>query len=461
MDVRSRIERARTKAFYKLLVDRLGIEAWEARKAAYVKRIREKEAQFDIRLPIEPQLFTPVEGDIDWYIMAAYLSHDFPYSDVTYSTRRIFPYAMAIGAVAEELREVPHVNDVLDKMLANNSKPETQIFELLTASFYLKNGYQVSFIPENSITWPDGKTKKSPDMLVKSDELEFYVECKRADKQTKYAQAEEQVWADMWDQLSHHMLKVAPWSTVDLVFHDQLTDVTAEQVIKAVDLAIKAGAGKVREGAISAQMHVIDKVGLKQHYRKSRVRAESPQQELLVFGNIDSNEKRSIATIAKRVFRPGTNNDILNLFVEDVAKCVGAQWCCDHEASLGLRSRHFKGLVNDGVSQIPPDKNGVVHIWYETREGIEIEELRRDKNIENITAYNASETSVWGVLMHGVNYYPFEDDYEWAETVQDFGRVPDLMELYPWQSLMLGSETTEEVEGATHWGQDKAAKITL
>ncbi|WP_350353771.1 hypothetical protein [Pseudomonas aeruginosa] len=162
MDVRSRVERAKTKAFYKLLVDRLGADLWEERKAAYVKRIREKEAQFDIRLPIEPQLFTPIEGDIDWYIMAAYLSHDFPFSDVAYSTRRIFPYAMAIGAVAEQLREVPHVNAVLDKMLANNSKPETQIFELLTASFYLKNGYQVSFIPENSITWPDGKTKKSP-----------------------------------------------------------------------------------------------------------------------------------------------------------------------------------------------------------------------------------------------------------------------------------------------------------
>ncbi|HBP0698206.1 hypothetical protein JEU09_09990 [Pseudomonas aeruginosa] len=460
MDVRSRVERAKTKAFYKLLVDRLGADLWEERKAAYVKRIREKEAQFDIRLPIEPQLFTPIEGDIDWYIMAAYLSHDFPFSDVAYSTRRIFPYAMAIGAVAEQLREVPHVNAVLDKMLANNSKPETQIFELLTASFYLKNGYQVSFIPENSITWPDGKTKKSPDMLVKLAEREFYVECKRADKQTKYAQAEEQVWADIWAQLSHHMLKVAPWSTVDLVFHDQLADVTAEQVIKAVDLAIKAGTGKLRQGAISAQMRAVDKVGLKQHYRKFRVRADSPQQELLVFGNIDSNEKRSIATVAERVIRPGTNNNMLNIFVKDVAKCVGAQWRCDHEASLGLRSRHFKGLVNDGVSQIPPDKNGVVHIWYETREGIEIEELRRDKNIENITTYNASETSVWGVLMHGVNYYPFEDNYEWAETVQDFGRVPDLMELYPRQSLMLGSEATEEVEGATHWGQDKAAKIT-
>ncbi|EKQ6351741.1 hypothetical protein P6M03_006178, partial [Pseudomonas aeruginosa] len=77
MDVRSRVERAKTKAFYKLLVDRLGADLWEERKAAYVKRIREKEAQFDIRLPIEPQLFTPIEGDIDWYIMAAYLSHDF------------------------------------------------------------------------------------------------------------------------------------------------------------------------------------------------------------------------------------------------------------------------------------------------------------------------------------------------------------------------------------------------
>ncbi|WP_230079606.1 hypothetical protein [Serratia marcescens] len=186
MDIVSRVELSRTKAFYQLLVDKLGTEAWATRKAAYLKRIREKESKFNINLPIEPQLFLPAEDDIDWYILASYLYHDYPYSDAAYSSSRIYPYAMAIGAVADQLRKVPYVDDVLDKMLANNNKPETQIFELLTASFYLKNGYEVAFIPENSIVWPDGKTKKSPDMLVKLGELEFYVECKRSDKQTKY-----------------------------------------------------------------------------------------------------------------------------------------------------------------------------------------------------------------------------------------------------------------------------------
>lgn len=458
MDVVSRVERARTKAFYKLLVDRLGESVWAERKASYLKRIREKESNFNIKLPIEPQLFTPVEDDIDWYILASYLSHDFPYSDSAYSSRRVFTYAMAIGSVAEQLRNVPNVDSVLDKMLANNNKPETQLFELLTASFYLKNGYEVSFIPENSITWPDGK-KKSPDLLVKSNDLEFYVECKRSDKQTKYSLTEEKAWSSIWAQLSHHMLKVAPWSIVDLTFHDQVADVSVDEVIKVVNLAIKAGA-RVREGSISGQVRVIDKMRLKRHYRNFSVRPNSPQQELLVFGDIDSNEKRSIATVADRVIRPGTNDDILNMFVHEVASCVGAQWRCDHEVSLSLRSKHFKSLVNDGVTQIPPDRAGVVHVWYETRDGIEIEELRRDKNIDNISAYDASKTSVLGVFVHAVNYYPFEDNYEWAETVQDFARVPNLMSLFPRQTLMLASDATSEVEDITHWEQDKAAKIT-
>ncbi|HHT0359009.1 hypothetical protein EYD25_25190 [Klebsiella pneumoniae] len=460
MDSVSSVERLRTKAFYQLLVDRLGTEAWAARKAAYFKRIREKEAKFNINLPIEPQLFVPAEDDIDWYILASYLSHDFPYSDATYSSRRIYPYAMAIGAVADQLRKVPYVDDVLDKMLANNNKPETQIFELLTASFYLKNGYEVAFIPENSIVWPDGKTKKSPDMLVKLGDLEFYVECKRSDKQTKYSKTEEQAWANIWHQLSQHMLKVAPWNIVDIIFHDQVASVTPADVIKAVNLAIKGGTGKANEGSISVGIRAIDKLGLRHHYRKFSVRANSPQHELLVFGDLDSNEKRSISTIAQRVIRPGTNNDILNIFVEDVAKCVGAQWRCDHEISLGLRSKHFKSLLNDGVMQIPPDRAGVVHIWYETCEGIDIEELRRDKNMEHISAYDASETTVLGAFLHAVNYYPLEDNYEWAETVQDFARVPDLMGLFLRQPLMLTSDSTRGVEGVTHWEQDKAAKST-
>lgn len=460
MDIVSWVERSRTKAFYKLLVDRLGTEAWAARKAAYLKRIREKESKFNIKLPIEPQLFSPAEDDIDWYILASYLSHDFPYSDSAYSSRRIYPYAMAIGAVADQLRKVPYVDDVLDKMLANNNKPETQIFELLTASFYLKNGYEVAFIPENSIVWPDGKTKKSPDMLVKLGDLEFYVECKRSDKQTKYSKTEEQAWTNIWYELSHHMLKVAPWSIVDLVFHERVASVTPEEIIKAVNLAIKGGTGKASEGSISVGIRAIDKIGLKRHYRNFSVRPNSPQHELLVFGGLDSNEKRSISTIAQRVIRPGTNNDILNMFVMDVAKCVGAQWRCDHEDSLGLRSKHFKSLLNGGVMQIPPDRAGVVHIWYETCEGIEIEELRRDKNIDNISAYDASKTTVLGAFLHAVNYYPFEENYEWAETVQDFARVPNLMELFPRQSLMLASDSTQEVKDITHWEQDKAAKNT-
>ena len=460
MDAVSRVERARTKAFYQLLVGRLGIEAWTVRKAAYLKRIREQESRFSIKLPIEPQLFSPEEDDIDWYILASYLSHDCPFSDSAYSSRRIYPYAMAIGAVAEQLRKVPNVDAVLDKMLANNNKPETQLFELLTASFYLKNGYEVAFIPENSIAWPDGKTKKSPDLLVKSGDLEFYVECKRADKQTRYSKSEEQAWANIWHELSQHMLKVAPWNIIDLVFHEQVADVTPEEVIQVVNLALKGGTGKAREGSISVAIRAIDKIGLKRHYRKQSVRPNSPQHELLVFGDIDSNEKRSISTIAKQVTWPGTKDDILNMFVKDVARCVGAQWRCDHEESLGLRSKHFKSLLNNAVMQIPPDRAGVVHIWYETCDGIEVEELRRGKNIENISGYDASKTTVLGAFLHAVNYYPFEDDYEWAETVQDFGSVPGLMGLFPRQALMLAFDSTPEVEGATHWGQDKAAKST-
>lgn len=459
MDEVSRIECARIKAFYKLLVDRLGADVWAKRKATYVKRIREREAKFNIKLPIEPQLFMPADDDIDWYILASHLAFDIPVSDSSYSSRRVYPYAMAIGAAADQLRNVPNINAVLDKMLANNNQPERQLFELLTAAFYLKNGYEVSFIPENSITWPNGK-KKSPDLLVKFGDLEFYVECKRADKQTRYSLSEEEAWASIWAKLSHYMLKAAPWNIIDLTFHDEVANASTDEVIKVADLASKAGGGVVRAGSISGTIRAIDKMGLKRHYKDFSARANCPQQELLVFGDIDSNEKRSIATVGSRVIRPGTNNDILNMFVKDVDRCVGAQWRCDHKHSLSVRSRHFKGLVNDGVTQIPPDRPGVVHVWYETRDGVEIEELRRDKNIDNISNYDASDSTVLGVFVHAVNYYPFEDDYEWAETVQDFARVPDLRDLFPFQALMLSAGTTAGVEETTHWAQDKAAKVS-
>ena len=65
MDVRL-VEYARIKAFYNLLVDRLGADVWAKRRAAFVERIRAKESKIDLSMPIEPQLFVPAEDDIDW-----------------------------------------------------------------------------------------------------------------------------------------------------------------------------------------------------------------------------------------------------------------------------------------------------------------------------------------------------------------------------------------------------------
>lgn len=206
------VEYAKTKAFYNLLVDKLGAKVWAKRRAAFVNRIRAKESTIDLTMPIESQLFVPLEDDINWYILVAELAYDSPYRDCAYSSDRIYPYAKAIGAFADLLRKIPNVNGVLNKMLANNTKPETQIFELVTASFYLRNGYEVTFIPENSLVWQDGKTKKSPDLLVKIDGEEIYVECKRADKQTKYSQIEEESWISMRYRMSvaHVILRDSP-----------------------------------------------------------------------------------------------------------------------------------------------------------------------------------------------------------------------------------------------------------
>lgn len=64
-----------------------------------------------------------------------------------------------------------------------------------------------------------------------------------------------------------------------------------------------------------------------------------------------------------------------------------------------------------------------------------------------------------GILIHGANYYPYENRYESAETMQFFARMPQLMDFYS-SSLMLSADDTQEIEDVTHWEQDKASKST-
>jgi len=453
MDEQQKSEKVWYRAFHGLMVEWMGEDVWRKRREAYLTKIRLHEASIDWSKPVEPQLFAPKENDIDWYILAAELAWDHPYSDSNYSTRRLYPYIMAIGRYADQLRSVPNVADVATKMLANKSSPENQLFELLTATFYLKNGFKVEFIPENSIQWPDGK-KKSPDLLVKKH-FEMYVECKRAAKQTQYSHTEEASWSAMWERLSTHMLSTTPWRVADITFHSELESMTVEEVIQAYDRAIRENA-KIDLPSLTIDVRAMAAESIHRHYDDYSVRPNSPQQELLVFGDVDFNEKRSIATLAQRVVKPGKDDDVLNYFVDRMAGCAAAQWRCAHSNSRERRSRHFKGLINDAVSQIPPFKPGIVHLWYETREGVDIEFLRREKHLENLSSFDASKTTVLGVFIHGVNYYPTETEYQWAETVQDFCRVPDLDKMFN-DKLMLSGEDTSSTSGTTHWAQDLAS----
>lgn len=449
------LEKGWFKAFRDLLVEWLGEETWHHRREAYLANIRHQEASIDWSKPVEPQLFAPRDNDIDWYILASELAWDHPYSDSNYSTRRLYPYIMAIGRYAKELREVPNVGDVASKMLGNKSSPETQLFELLTATFYLKNGFQVEFIPENSIDWPDGG-KKSPDLLVKK-QFEMYVECKRAAKQTQYSQSEEAIWSIIWQGLSAHMLATTPWRVADITFHNELASVSMDEVIQAYDLAIRRNVTVVLP-SLTIAVRGMDTAVIQNHYDSNSVRPNSPQQELLVFGNIDYNEKRSIATVAQSVVKPGDPDEVLNYFIDRVAGFAAAQWSCSHSNSIERRSKHFKHLVADAFTQIPPFKPGVIHVWYETREGVDVEFLRREKHIENLYKFDASGSTVLGVFIHGVNYYPTETNYEWAETVQDFCRLKDLHAIFK-DKLMLSGENTPSASDTTHWARDLASKL--
>lgn len=451
-------ERSNLKAFYNWMVDTLGQEEWSKRREALISIIRKKEFSIDLQAPIEPQLFVPPDGDINWYILVAELAWDHRFSDSSYSTRRIYPYAMAIGEFALTLRKTNNVNGVMKRMLSNKSSPENQIFEIMTAAYYIKNGYYVEFVAEHSINRADG-SKRSPDLRVTKNGVEFFVECKRAAKQTNHSQTEEAAWQAIWAALSQYMHTRSPWHIADITFHCSVIELTLPYLIESYDAALREDSREFSSKTVSISIKEINKPALLKHYSKNYVRPNSPQHELLVFGNIDSNEKRIISTIATEITRPGNPDDILNIFVEGVSNCVAAQWRCDHEISLEKRSKHFKSLISSAISQIPPRSLGVVHILYETLEGIKVELLRREKHIDVLTEFDVSNSMVMAILIHAVNYYPKEDNFEWAETVQHFSRDPSFLRAFYQDSLMLGNSKTIPYAQTTHWEQDEDKKI--
>lgn len=151
------------KAFH-WFVDYMGEDSWTKRREKVIKYFQQlqnhtyENTTRSNNLEYGKMAFH--DDWIAWYMFLAESLADNPTVDEPSQSSRIWPFLAAIGHFREDLEKAKGIKSKLyDLLVRKANQPDSTLFEFVVAICYIKNGWEVEFIPESGA----GKT---PDLYV-------------------------------------------------------------------------------------------------------------------------------------------------------------------------------------------------------------------------------------------------------------------------------------------------------
>ena len=295
-------------------------------------------------------LYNPSDT-IAWYILQA----------ETFATDRKYwtpegaaqaaPFLTRMGKELSTLLSIKNVEDIAERIMTKDRRqPDGGIYELLVALAYRRGGWtRVEFVPE---TPGLGKT---PDLHVARRGTRWAVECKRL-RESTYAQKERLMGDELSQPVHSFSLETGRSIIVDVVYHSELSSVPRDYLLKHVTRAVEeqstlpwiddTGMGRVR---------LVDWRLIRKVLSKDFVYFGSSRMIELLIGEYLHELTHSMS--AK--WRPW--NERPN-YADAVYHSSIVRWRCDAPESVSKKARHFKKILSDAESQLPPDRPGVVHV---------------------------------------------------------------------------------------------------
>ena len=297
------------------------------------------------------------------------------------------PYIAGIGIRAQYSHKVKGFQEKIDELLHTyKSAPDGGIFELCVALSYASKGWDVEFIPTQR-----GAQIKTPDMVVRKGEAEFFIECKRQDRRAAYAEEERTAFLKLWDKASSVLKNNAQWIWLKASFHAEpksLPEDFLESILQK-SLPIRTPYAKLYDGVeLTLEAKILDKAGIQEHFNQMLVKANSPSLNKVLGGDwVPTNASVTLAAVMRHTQLIDCAAPVLGSFVDDVGWVAGITRVIDSEIALDKKARDIKKLLADAVKQVPGDKPSIIHIAAETLEGQEVERRRTRKVMESIPGF--------------------------------------------------------------------------
>lgn len=424
-------------------LSKLSKEEWQARRIRIIEFL--KGFPEDIGLE-KAKAIRVREDEIGWYLFLCEQTLENPLCLDIAQAQRILPFFVGIGERWVHAANVDGLQRKIIESLSNyKTEPDGIIFEILVALSYAAKGWSVEFIEERS-------TAKSPDMVARKNGIELFVECKRLNRRTEYAEKEKGEFLRIWDDAVPVLSNNRQWVWLKAIFHSEVSSLPTDflsQILKQ-NLPIK-NKEIILHDSVDATIYArqIDRQAVNSHLDKFKVKVPSPMLSSLLGGDwAPENSEVSTIHFAKVGHVIDCEVPVLGSYIEDIDWACGITRKFDSEISINKKARDITKLLSKAVRQVPQDKPSIIHIAAETLEGKDVELRRTEKVMSKIPSF-VTDKPVLGVRFHRFQSNSRKNMlYEFDETVENFQDDRVLLEEIPWRVVV-----PDHVEGLNgrHW----------
>lgn len=418
-------------------VDILGHKEWQRRKEVIAKytQLRWSLGQNEVPLYEEATRFNFLDDLAGWYLFLAesYLVDINNYEFAQGS--RIIPIFIKIGRHLDHLKKCIGVEGRIRKMLTVEKKqPDSTLFELLVALLYSSKGCKhVEFIKET----PKSKT---PDLFVRGNNSEWFIECKRLSKTSDYSFDERKKWLRIWEPVKRYLVNNRMALVLDVEFHVEMASLDDNFLEKNLlgKLALAASTGVIIDNEIvTVKTKSVDFKKIREATKDSDIKWPSSFLAHLIVGDHDIYRGCTLVLSAARSDRHPS-------YYSDIEFAAGAIWSCDSDDAINNKARDIRRQIAKAIEQLPAKIPSIIYCGIEAHDGLVTEKQRFAKIFNTIAYFNAKDRDIHHYYIHlFFPKVPPDQNWEFDETIYPLSRSDAIPNSIGGQPLVLDREAVE------------------
>lgn len=434
---------AAMEAGLKPFLERLTEDGWRDRRTQVLEHLRSRPEvqELENAQPVRVQV-----DEIGWYLFLCEQTLKDPMCVDVSQQQRILPFFVAIGERWKYAPSVKGMEQKIDELLTKfKSNPDGLIFEILVALAYAEHGWDVELLEETPLS-------KTPDMVVRKDGRELYVECKRQSRRAAYSEVERKDFLRLWDACVEVLVENKQWVWLKGVFHVETSSLPTNFLAEILQGSLPLENGeKVIYDKTEATIHarLIDQRVVQHHMDQYKVKINSPSLSSLLGGDwAPMNSAVTIAHAVKVSHVIDCEVPVLGTYIDEIGWACGFTREYDSEISIDKKARDVTNLLSKAVKQVPGDKPSIIYVAAETLEGKDVERVRTEKVMKTIPLF-VTEKPVIAVRFHRfLSNQRTNKLFEFDETLEKFQIDGAVLDDIP-SGVVVPSDT--EIVKGSHW----------